>query len=73
MAKQKHIDLIDLLKGFAILSVIWLHSSFSAEVSKAVLAPSLFNLAVPIFMIVSGFTYSFSLSKYDDSKSVLKS
>lgn len=73
MAKQKHIDLIDLLKGFAILSVIWLHSSFSAEVSKAVLAPFLFNLAVPIFMIVSGFTYSFSLSKYDDSKSVLKS
>lgn len=73
MAKQKHIDLIDLLKGFAILSVIWLHSSFSAEVSKAVLAPFLFNLAVPIFMIVSGFTYSFSLSKYDNSKSVLKS
>lgn len=73
MAKQKHIDLIDLLKGFAILSVIYLHSCFSAEVSKAVLAPFLFNLAVPIFMIVSGFTYSFSLSKYDDSKSVLKS
>lgn len=73
MAKQKHIDLIDLLKGFAILSVIYLHSGFSGEVSKAVLAPFLFNLAVPIFMIVSGFTYSFSLSKNDDSKSVLKS
>lgn len=73
MAKQKHIDLIDLLKGFAIISVIYLHCNFSNEVSKAVLAPFLFNLAVPIFMIISGFTYSISLSKISDNKSILKS
>lgn len=45
MTTQKHMDLIDLLKGFAILSVIYLHSEFSAKVSKAVLAPFLFSLA----------------------------
>lgn len=70
--KKKNIDLLDLLKGFAILSVIYLHSGFSAATSKAVLAPFLFNLAVPIFMIVSGFTYSISLSRIEGSKSVLK-
>ncbi len=73
MTTQKHMDLIDLLKGFAILSVIYLHSGFSDKVSKAVLAPFLFSLAVPIFMIVSGFTYSVSLSKISDNKWVLKS
>lgn len=73
LSKKKNIDLIDLLKGFAILSVIYLHSNFSNEVSKAVLAPFLFNLAVPIFMIVSGFTYSISLSKIENNNSLLKS
>lgn len=72
-AKKKNIDLIDLLKGFAILSVIYLHSGFSDTTSKVVLSPFLFNLAVPIFMIVSGFTYSFSLSKMNSSNQILKS
>lgn len=70
--KNKNIDLIDLLKGFAVLSVIYLHSGFSVETSKMVLAPFLFNLAVPIFMIISGFTYSISLSKLQNENSILK-
>jgi len=71
--KKKKVDFIDLLKGFAILSVIFLHSGFSDTVSKAVLSPFAFHLAVPIFMIVSGFTYSFSLSKINGSNQILKS
>lgn len=70
--KNKKIDLIDLFKGFAVLSVIYLHSGFSDGTDKIVLAPFLFNLAVPIFMIISGFTYSISLSKTENSGSVLK-
>lgn len=71
--KKRNINLIDLLKGFAILSVIYLHSGFSSQTDKLILAPFLFNLAVPIFMIISGFTYSISLSEIESNKSILKS
>lgn len=61
---QNRIWLIDLLKGIAALSVVVLHIFLPDRVRQVLLIPFWCNLAVPIFITVSGFTFSLSSKKY---------
>ena len=53
---------VDFLKGLCILFVVITHSSWSNMQRLNYLFPFWINMAVPIFMIVSGYLYAHSYS-----------
>lgn len=59
---QSRLFSVDYLKAFAVLLVIINHSLSQAQQLK-IGGPFWINMAVPIFMIVSGYTYSMSLDR----------
>ncbi len=54
---------IDLLKGIAIILVVITHYGWTDEQRKFFVFPFIINMAIPVFMIISGYVYSLSLSK----------
>lgn len=55
---------IDLLKGICIIFVIVTHFSWRDEEKLQYYFPYWLNMAVPIFMIISGYVYAFSFRKH---------
>lgn len=60
---NKRIYQFDYLKAIAILAVITTHITFSFDVTKTVLFPFFIDMAVPIFMIISGYVNACSFDK----------
>ena len=63
---------MDVLKGIGILFVIFSHFGWSTEQRLKMFFPFLVDMAVPIFMVISGYVYFFSFEKnkigtYEDS------
>ena len=60
MDSKKHIHILDSLKGLAMIFVILTHFTFTAEERLRYLFPFHITMAVPIFMIISGYVYAAS-------------
>lgn len=54
---------IDLVKGIAIILVLITHYEWTAEQRKNPIFPFIINMAVPIFMIITGYVYSLSMHR----------
>lgn len=54
---------IDVFKGLAIIMVLITHYEWTTEQRKIILFPFIINMAIPIFMIITGYVYSLSLEK----------
>ena len=54
---------IDYIKAIAIIFVIFTHCNWTEEQRKLLFFPFWINLAVPLFMIVTGYNYYNSLKK----------
>lgn len=59
----QHNNTIDIIKAFGIILVLITHYSWTEEQQKCFLFPYLINMAIPAFMIITGYVYSLSLSK----------
>ncbi|MBQ9539294.1 MAG: acyltransferase family protein [Treponema sp.] len=59
---------IDVLKGFCIVAVVFTHVEWSGEQTRKLLFPFWIDMAVPFFMLVSGYVYakSFVKNKVED-------
>ncbi|MBP5417811.1 MAG: acyltransferase [Clostridiales bacterium] len=60
MSKSDRNHTIDILKGIAIILVLITHYEWTAGQRRFVLFPYLINMAIPIFMIITGYVYSAS-------------
>ena len=60
---------LDVIKGIAIIMVIINHFEWSSIERKNYLFPFTVNMAVPIFMMLSGYLYSVSMKKQNHSLS----
>lgn len=54
---------IDIMKGICILFVVFTHYSWTEEIRLKMLFPFWIDMAVPVFMILSGFVYTKSFKK----------
>ncbi len=54
---------IDLVKGLAIIMVVITHYEWTEAQRKIVVFPYVINMAIPIFMIITGYVYSLSFTK----------
>lgn len=54
---------LDIIKAFCILFVIITHDSISDSFRLKTLFPFWINMAVPMFMIISGYVYAISFEK----------
>lgn len=63
---KNRIYVVDYLKALAMISVIINHCNLGAQVEKDLLFPYFVGLAVPIFILISGFTFSLSYQKHED-------
>jgi len=64
--QQKRIVVFDYLKAFAIILVVanhYGHTSWSYLIKNTLVYPAIIQMAVPIFMIVTGCTFSMSYNK----------
>lgn len=61
--RSYHFRQIDILKGLAIISVILVHT-FSNEILMAIGAPFHIWQAVPVFLLLAGFTSAYALASY---------
>ena len=61
MKKRNHF--IDLLKGVCIIFVIFTHSGWTDSQTLKLLFPFWIDMAVPIFMLISGYVYTKSFNK----------
>lgn len=61
--KSNRNHFIDLLKGICIVFVIVTHFSWTEDEKLAYFFPYWLNMAVPLFMIISGYVYAFSYRK----------
>lgn len=61
--KNKRIFQFDYLKAASILAVIITHITFSFDVSKTIIFPFFIDMAVPVFMIISGYVNADSFDK----------
>lgn len=60
---QQRNHFLDVLKGICIIFIIITHFSWTAEERLIFLFPFWIDMAVPIFMIISGYAYSLSYTK----------
>ena len=67
-SKANRNHFIDLLKGICIIFVIVTHFSWTDEEKLQYYFPFWLNMAVPLFMIVSGYVYAFSFRKHKIEK-----
>ncbi len=63
LQQNNRIYVLDYIKAIAMVSVIINHCNFTAQMEKDMLYPFFIGLAVPIFIVVSGFTFSLSYQK----------
>ncbi|MBE6005389.1 MAG: acyltransferase [Lachnospiraceae bacterium] len=56
---------IDFLKSLAIIMVLITHYNWSDEQRKLIIFPYIIEMAVPIFMIISGYVGTLSFKKHD--------
>ena len=61
MTKRK--NTIDVIKGIAIILVIITHFEWTEDQRKYFVFPFIINMAIPTFMIITGYVYSISLKK----------
>lgn len=66
MEKKKRIELIDYLKAICVLMVIITHYDWSDKTTP--FFTMLINMAVPVFMILSGYNFAMSNRKKTDGK-----
>ena len=60
---QKRNHFVDVLKGICIIFVIFTHASWTDEQRVKLLFPFWIDMAVPFFMLVSGYVYTKSFQK----------
>lgn len=63
METQKRNRFIDVLKGICIVFVVFTHASWDEEQRLKLLFPFWIDMAVPFFMLVTGYVYSKSFQK----------
>lgn len=63
LKKAERNRFIDVLKGIAIIFVIVTHFNWTSEKMNQLLFPFWINMAVPVFMILSGYVYQKSYEK----------
>ncbi|MDO4541354.1 MAG: acyltransferase [Bacillota bacterium] len=63
---NRRIYVIDYIKAAAMISVIINHCNFTSAMEKELLYPFFIGLAVPFFILVSGFTFSLSFRKREE-------
>ncbi|MCI7435484.1 MAG: acyltransferase family protein, partial [Spirochaetia bacterium] len=63
METQKRNHFVDVLKGICIIFVIFTHASWTNEQRVKLLFPFWIYMAVPFFMLVSGYVYTKSFQK----------
>lgn len=74
LSKNKKIyQIMDILKAFAILFVIITHTNFMNIYRRNIFCMFFINMAVPMFMLVTGFNYSNSLenTKISEVKNII--
>ena len=54
---------VDVIKGIAIIFVLITHFEWTAEQRQIVVFPFFINMAIPVFMIITGYVYSLSLQR----------
>lgn len=60
--KRNH--MVDILKGICIICVIITHFEWQSSVRLIPIFPFLIDMAVPVFMIISGYVYAISYEKH---------
>ena len=60
---QDHNHTIDVVKGIAILLIIFTHFEWTPEQRKSFFFLFVVNMAIPVFMIITGYVYSLSLAR----------
>ena len=55
---------LDVIKGIAILLVLFTHYEWTGEQRQFFVFPYIVDMAIPIFMIISGYTYSMSFERH---------
>ena len=60
---REHNRTIDVIKGFAVLLIIFTHYGWTAEQRKGFLFLYVVNMAIPVFMVITGYVYSLSISR----------
>ena len=63
MTNNTHNHTIDVIKGLAIILVLITHYNWTADQRQFVLFPYVIDMAIPIFMIITGFVYANSLRR----------
>lgn len=63
---NNRIYVLDYIKAVAMISVIINHCNFTAQMEKDLLYPFFIGLAVPFFIVLSGFTFSLSFQKREE-------
>ena len=60
---QDHNHTIDVVKGIAVLLIIFTHFEWTPEQRKSFFFLFVVNMAIPVFMIITGYVYSLSLAR----------
>ncbi|MBR4173947.1 MAG: acyltransferase [Lachnospiraceae bacterium] len=55
---------LDVIKGIAILLVLYTHYEWTKEQRQFFVFPYIVDMAIPVFMIISGYTYSLSFERH---------
>ncbi|MEG0873766.1 MAG: acyltransferase [Clostridiales bacterium] len=63
--KSNRIYVLDYIKAIAMISVIINHCTLGSHMEKLLLYPYFIGLAVPFFILISGFTFSLSYHKME--------
>ncbi len=63
MEKNERIHLLDLIKGILIIFIIITHYNWTVEQRRMMLFPYWIDMAVPVFMIISGYVYALSYKR----------
>ena len=60
---REHNHTIDVIKGIAILLIIYTHYGWTADQRKSLLFLFVVNMAIPVFMVITGYVYSLSMTR----------
>ena len=65
--KKQYLPIVDYIKAFCVVLVIITHSSLSATQRQHPLFVFVVLMAVPVFMLLSGYTFSLSSKRHTSS------
>lgn len=60
---REHNHTIDVIKGIGILLIIYTHYGWTADQRKSLLFLFVVNMAIPVFMVITGYVYSLSMTR----------